>query len=65
MAALIVTEYPSMKVVYEDYHYEEEIDAPYIPGFLAQREIPMYTGLMSRLRKKQANFWPQVIFVDG
>ena len=35
VAALIITEYPSMKVVYQDYNYEEEVDAPYIPGFLA------------------------------
>jgi len=42
VAALIVCEFPSMKVIYEDYAHETA-EYPYIPGFLAFKEIPVYT----------------------
>ena len=35
---------------------------PYIPGFLAFREVP---HLLSCFRELQEGFWPQVILVDG
>ena len=40
VACLVVCEYPSMKVVYEDYHIEVNISHPYVPGFLAFKEMP-------------------------
>mmetsp|Transcript_7063 Transcript_7063/g.11897 ORF Transcript_7063/g.11897 Transcript_7063/m.11897 type:complete len:132 (-) Transcript_7063:547-942(-) len=42
VAYIVICEYPSMNVVYEDYHSEEHVDFPYIPGFLAFKEIPVY-----------------------
>jgi deoxyinosine 3'endonuclease (endonuclease V) len=65
VAALIISEYPSMDVVYEDYNYVESVDAPYIPGFLGQREMPMYGKLWSKLKKLKPELVPQVFFVDG
>ncbi len=35
---------------------------PYIPGFLAFREVP---HLLSCFRELREGFWPQVILVDG
>ena len=65
VAALIICEYPSMKVVYEDYESDKELDQPYIPGFLAFREVPIYDPLFKRLKQSRADLWPQVLMVDG
>ena len=50
VAALIVMEYPSMNVLYEDFE-QDTTDYPYIPGFLAFKEVPSYKVLFDRLRK--------------
>ena len=53
-----------MKLVYEDY----ELDTaayPYIPGFLAFKEVPAYSILFTRLREKKPELWPQALLVDG
>lgn len=49
VAAIIICEYPSMKIVYEDYE-KETAHYPYIPGFLAFKEVPVYTILFDRLK---------------
>ncbi len=41
------------------------LDAPYIPGFLAFREVPHLLHLIDRLRNTKPEFLPQVILVDG
>lgn len=57
VAALIVCEYPSMKVVYEDFE-RETADYPYIPGFLAFKEVPVYSILFDRLKENKPLLWP-------
>lgn len=49
VAALIICDYPSMKIIYEDFE-QETADYPYIPGFLAFKEVPVYTILFDRLK---------------
>ena len=49
VAALIVMSYPDFSVVYEDYEAEIQTDYPYIPGFLAFKEVPLYKILFARL----------------
>ena len=49
VAAIIIFEFPSMQILYEDFE-KETADYPYIPGFLAFKEIPVYTILFNRLR---------------
>ena len=51
-----------MKVVYEDWTKEVNVQSPYIPGFLAFKEVPSYEPLFKRLPKE---FTPQVLLVDG
>jgi len=58
VAALIVCSYPTFEVIYEDYEPEEQVDFPYIPGFLAFKEIPVYTLLFERLKAKMPHLWP-------
>lgn len=55
-----------MKVIYEDYE-QETTEYCYIPGFLAFKEIPVFTKLFDRLKQSERvnELWPQLIFVDG
>lgn len=64
VAALIVFEYPTMKVLYEDFE-KETTDYPYIPGFLAFKEVPVYSILFKRLKEGKPELWPEVLLVDG
>jgi len=61
---LIVMSYPEMKVLYEDYE-KDSTDYPYIPGFLAFKEVPVYTILFNRLRQNKPGLLPDLLFVDG
>ena len=64
VAALIVFDFKTMQVLYED--FEKEIaDYPYIPGFLAFKEVPIYTTLFERLRQNKPELWPELLLVDG
>ena len=57
MAALVICEYPSMRVLYEDFEFDTA-SVPYIPGFLAFKEVPAYLQLFDRLKKKKPELWP-------
>lgn len=54
---MIIFEFPSMQVIYEDFE-KETADYPYIPGFLAFKEIPVYTILFDRLRQNKPELYP-------
>ena len=64
VAALIIMEFPSMKLLYEDYE-QDQTDYPYLPGFLAFKEIPSYKVLFARLKAAKPELWPQLLLVDG
>jgi deoxyinosine 3'endonuclease (endonuclease V) len=53
-----------MKVIWEDYE-KDETDYPYIPGFLAFKEVPSYSVLFKRLKERKPEFYPQLVMVDG
>ena len=57
VAALLIFEYNQMKLIYEDFE-KETAEYPYIPGFLAFKEIPVYTILFERLKSTKPEFWP-------
>ncbi|KJE98069.1 endonuclease V family protein, variant 2 [Capsaspora owczarzaki ATCC 30864] len=63
-ASLVVLSFPEMKVVYENFEMVE-LTLPYIPGFLAFREVNFLVALLDRLRAQQPELLPQLIFVDG
>ena len=52
-------EYDSMKLV-EYKHYITEVDVPYVPTFLAFREIPPMVGAIEKLDRK-----PDIMLVDA
>jgi deoxyinosine 3'endonuclease (endonuclease V) len=52
------------EIVYDDYKFIK-IEEPYIPSFLAFREVKPYVELINNLKEKKPNYVPQVILVDG
>eukprot|EP00035_Acanthoeca_spectabilis_P014462 m.276485 g.276485 ORF g.276485 m.276485 type:complete len:483 (+) comp16144_c0_seq2:2831-4279(+) len=63
-AALVVASFPDLKVVYRRFQMVEMTE-PYIPGFLAFREVPHLEPLIAELRATRPELEPQVIMVDG
>ncbi|XP_073410828.1 endonuclease V isoform X4 [Dendrobates tinctorius] len=57
-ASLIVLSYPDLEVIYEDYQMVT-LDAPYVAGFLAFREVPSLVEAVRRLQEMDANLMPQ------
>ena len=54
----------NFKIVYEDYKLIK-IEEPYIPSFLAYREVNPFKDLINDLKKNRPEYIPQVILVDG
>ncbi|CCI40540.1 unnamed protein product [Albugo candida] len=63
-ASLVIVELPSMRMLYEAYRYVS-IAYPYIPGFLAFRELPAFTELLNELMSRNPELRPDVLLVDG
>lgn len=63
-SALIVYDKHKKEVVYQDFEFVH-LDLPYVPGFLAFRELPSLLELFKRLKQNKPDLWPQVVFVDG
>ena len=57
-------DFETKDVLYEDYE-NEETEYPYLPGFLAFKEVPSYTILFDRLKAKAPEMWPDLLMVDG
>ena len=63
VSALIICD-RNLNIVYEDYKLVK-MDEPYIPGFLAFREVNHLVELINDLKKNNPEYLPQVILVDG
>ena len=61
-AAFVIIKLPTMEVVYEDLSMVE-LTAPYIPGFLAFREVPFLVEKVEKLRQLHPQMTPQVMEV--
>ena len=57
IAALIILDFPSMRVIYEDFE-RDTTDYPYVSGFLAFKEVPVYKILFDRLKAKRPELYP-------
>ncbi|XP_009079070.1 PREDICTED: LOW QUALITY PROTEIN: endonuclease V, partial [Acanthisitta chloris] len=60
-ASLVVLSYPSLEVLYEDCRMVT-VSAPYVPGFLAFREVPVLVEAVQRLQQARLK---RVLLVDG
>jgi len=66
VAALVVVSFPDLEPVYQDYEYIAQFPCPYMPGFLAFREVPFYSALLDRAAQAAGGIhFPQVVLVDG
>ncbi|XP_032066386.1 endonuclease V isoform X1 [Thamnophis elegans] len=63
-ASLVVLSYPELEVLYEDC-YVVAVNAPYVAGFLAFREVPFLLEAVQRLETQKPGLKPQVLLVDG
>lgn len=63
-AGLIILSHPDLKLLYENYEMVT-LTEPYIPGFLAFREVTHLVNLFQKLEKDRPDLKPDVIFVDG
>jgi len=63
ISALVVCD-KNLKIVYEDYKLVK-MEEPYVPGFLAFREVNHLVALVDDLKNNSPQFLPQVILVDG
>ncbi|NXU93813.1 ENDOV Endonuclease, partial [Xiphorhynchus elegans] len=62
-ACLVVLSYPALEVLYEDCRMVA-VDAPYVAGFLAFREVPFLVEAVQRLQQEQPKLSPQVCCVS-
>ncbi|XP_077870569.1 endonuclease V-like [Saccoglossus kowalevskii] len=63
-ACLVVCSFPDLEVLYTDFTMVE-LTAPYIPGFLAFREVDFLVDCLNKLKFTKPEIVPQVILVDG
>ncbi|GAB2286417.1 hypothetical protein Dimus_020826 [Dionaea muscipula] len=61
---LVVLDLQSLNVVYDDY-FVTRLHVPYVPGFLAFREAPIFLGLLKKMKEDSYPFCPQILMVDG
>jgi len=61
---LVVCNIPQLDVIYEDSQLVE-MSIPYIPGFLAFREVPPCLNLYRKLKERHPELVPQVLLFDG
>lgn len=61
---LVVLDISTFQVVYEDFNLVH-LDVPYVPGFLAFREVPVVMELLERMKNSGSPCFPQLLMVDG
>ena len=64
VAVYVILEYPSFQVVYQEYIYFP-LTVPYIPSFLAFREIEPIQSLIQQQLISHPQYTPTAILVDG
>lgn len=63
-AGLVILAWPSLEIVYKSFKMVK-LTLPYIPSFLAFREVDHLVDLLKDLKENEPDFYPQVILVDG
>ncbi|KAL9226933.1 hypothetical protein vseg_002689 [Gypsophila vaccaria] len=61
---LVVLDVGSLSVVYSDF-VVSQLFVPYVPGFLAFREVPVLLKLIEKMKSDAHPLYPQLLMVDG
>ena len=64
ISGLVILDYKTLEIVYEDYNIIK-IEEPYVPGFLAFREVKHLVKLIDNLKLNAPQFLPQVFLLNG
>jgi deoxyinosine 3'endonuclease (endonuclease V) len=64
VVALVVMEVETLKIIYEKYELVK-LTQPYVPGFLAFREVDHLKKLIDNLKETNPELMPQVVMIDG
>jgi deoxyinosine 3'endonuclease (endonuclease V) len=64
VASVVVLSYPQLKVLHTEMQHVE-MTVPYIPGYLAFREVPLVAPLIDKIRREHPQHTPQLLLVDG
>jgi len=64
IAALVVCDVKTFEILYEKYELVI-ITQPYVPGFLAFREVEHLAKLIEDLKNNRPDLLPQIILIDG
>eukprot|EP00744_Colponema_vietnamica_P010759 GILI01015168.1.p1 GENE.GILI01015168.1~~GILI01015168.1.p1 ORF type:complete len:407 (+),score=20.54 GILI01015168.1:42-1223(+) len=65
VASLAILSFPELEVIHTTMHHVRMTE-PYIPGYLAFREVPLVKPLLDEVRAKlPKHLHPQILFVDG
>ncbi|RNF07530.1 endonuclease V [Trypanosoma conorhini] len=69
VACLVIMEYPTLRLCHTYFH-QCEVTEPYIPGFLAFREVGPLVELINKVRgesceEETGSLYPQLLLVDG
>ncbi|XP_023210630.1 endonuclease V-like [Centruroides sculpturatus] len=62
--ACVVCSLPDLEVVYEDLEIVN-VTTPYVPGFLAFREVSFLQNAVEKIKSSHPEYVPQVVLVDG
>lgn len=63
VSALVICD-KDLNILYEKYQFVQ-ITEPYVPGFLAFREVNHLVSLLSEVKTSNPELYPEVILVDG
>jgi len=64
VSSLAILSFPSMDVLHTAFR-KTEMKVPYIPGYLAFREIPSLLELLAEVKATKPELFPEVLVLDG
>ena len=64
VVAVVIVDYETLNVLYEKYELVY-LKQPYVPGFLAFREVEHLMKMFNDLKSFDSSLLPEVILVDG
>jgi deoxyinosine 3'endonuclease (endonuclease V) len=64
-ACIVICKFPTMEIIHQDVSHCLISETPYVPGFLAFRELPPLLKLVEKLVQEHPELKPDVLLVDG